>query len=429
MKKSIFNILISIMCCLVMTGCDGKTQEAEKPDKPADMKESVQEEQESGEEQPISVEDEKDTVGSTKNDPAEDTEKEEEKNKLLTEADCIEEINMLRETEAVLPAETELLAELARCVTVSRILDEKGMIFSEMDNDRRAALRYQLINDVMWGETAISGAIPIKDSEGRYDADKLIPLDDAIEFFRDVYGEESFYPAEYEHVKDGYMLLSFGDGDPWHLVEHMQFFEDDGYFLLTGPAFYEDNGGNISFLGYADILYAKNPESRYGVTLLYGRYRNEKINISFVETSSELPAANGKTYSGQNLVDGDYSTVWSEGVPGTGVGETITLHLDKKQPVYGVLFCNGYTAGYEQYNNNGMLTDVKVDFGGGKEAEGSMMEGYAYEGFSAGDLADCNRSKVELDEPVITDTVTITITGAKKGVKYDDTCVSEIQLY
>jgi hypothetical protein len=69
-----------------------------------------------------------------------------------------------------------------------------------------------------------------------------------------------------------------------------------------------------------------------------------------------------------------------------------------------------------------------VDFGKGNIKEGSM-EGYAYEGFTSENLADCNRSKVELDEPVMTDTITITITGAEKGEKYDDTCVSEIQVY
>ena len=48
---------------------------------------------------------------------------------------------------------------------------------------------------------------------------------------------------------------------------------------------------------------------------------------------------------------------------------------------------------------------------------------------SPGDLAAMNRFKVGLDEPVVTDTITITITGAKKGAKYDDICISEIWVY
>ena len=75
-----------------------------------------------------------------------------------------------------------------------------------------------------------------------------------------------------------------------------------------------------------------------------------------------------------------------------------------------------------------MLTAVSVDYGG-ETLEAEITEGYGYEGFSPENLAECNRSRVELDEPVITDTVTITITGAKKGTKYDDTCVSELYVY
>ena len=411
MRKRMTLIMISLFICLSMAGCAGKSEGQGSADTGTDNKDSVQEEEKPKEEDET---------------PEKISEKKERK--ALSEAECRAEIELLRGSDPVLPPLTELLAEMARCVTFSRILDEQGMIFSEMDNDRKAFLRSQIIDDVMWGETAFSGALPIEDGEGRVDADKLIPVDDAIEFFRDVYGEENYRPAEYEQVKDGYILISYGDGDPWHIVEHMQFFENEDFYLLTGPAFYEDNGGNMSFIGYADILFEKNPESRYGVTLLYGRYRNEKIRVSSVDTSSELPEANGKTYSGMNLIDEDYASVWAEGVPGTGVGETITLHLDKPQPVYGVQICNGYTEGYDLYCKNGKLTDVRVDFGKGNIKEGSM-EGYAYEGFTSENLADCNRSKVELDEPVMTDTITITITGAEKGEKYDDTCVSEIQVY
>jgi len=346
----------------------------------------------------------------------------------LSEDECRAEIEQLRDMKAVVPANAGVLKDMARCVTVARILDERGSIFAKMDNDAKARLRSDIIDEVMWGESALNDAIPIEQSEGRYDADSLIRIEDAEALFRDVYGEENFTPTEYERVEDGYILLSFGDGDPWHLVEHMQYFEDEDFYLFTGPAFYEDNGGFVEFVGYADILFAKNPDSRYGATLLYGRYRKEKIHVVSVETSSELPATKGKSYSGMNLVDGDYSTVWAEGVSGTGLGEVITLHLDKNQPVYGITICNGYTADYDLYNNNGMLTDVDVNFGD-KEFIESSVDGYAYEGYSSEDLAGCNLNRIELDEPVITDTITITINGAKKGSKYDDTCISEIQVY
>ncbi|WP_029321797.1 discoidin domain-containing protein [Butyrivibrio sp. AE3004] len=340
----------------------------------------------------------------------------------LTEAECIDEIEKLRNTEPFIPDNKDTLSEMADCVTVSRILDEQGMIFSKMENSRKEFLRYQILCQIMWGQNLS------EDIAETIDGETAISLDNAKRVFRDVYGEENFIPGEYEKADDEYLYPMFGDGEPWENVEHKQFFEDEKYILLSGPAFYESNGGDEEFLGYADILFAKNDASRYGVTLLYGKYRNDRIKVSSVETSSELEGTGGKNYSGKNLIDGDYKTIWAEGVSGTGVGENVILHLDKKQQVYGVLICNGYTASYEQYNNNGLLTDITADFGDGNTVSGTLS-GYAYEGFSAENLADINKTKFELEEPVITDTIVITITGAKAGVKYDDTCVSEILVY
>ncbi|MCR5236259.1 MAG: hypothetical protein K6E34_03535 [Lachnospiraceae bacterium] len=338
-----------------------------------------------------------------------------------------DKIDQLRKTDAVNPPEAELMSEMAALATFSRVLDEEGEIFSEMDNNKKARLRRQIFDGIAWEESDFFEAIPAMRGED-YGADRVFSVEDAAALFKDIYGEENYTPAEYEQVKDGYILFSYGDGDPWDRIEHQEFFEDDSCYLLSGPSFYEDNGGNISFKGYGDILFAKNPDSRYGVTMVYGIYRPDGIQVSRVETSSVLPPSAGKNYNGENLLDDDPATVWAEGVPGTGVGETITLYLDRKQPVYGVQIVNGYTADYTLYSNNGKLTDARVDFGGGNIVDG-VLDGYGYETFSAENLADSNRSKIELDEPVLTDTITITITGANSGAKYDDTCVSGILVY
>ena len=36
---------------------------------------------------------------------------------------------------------------------------------------------------------------------------------------------------------------------------------------------------------------------------------------------------------------------------------------------------------------------------------------------------------IELNEPVVTETITITILDAEAGNKYEDTCISEIKVY
>ena len=340
-----------------------------------------------------------------------------------------EKIDELRAKEPISPAETELLAEMAWCVTASRILDENGCIFSKMDTDRQGALRTQVLKEVLTSENALSGAVSYKQNEDNYDADILIPVDETVALLKDIYGADDFTNGDHwETIQDGYILWSYGDGDPWERVEHMQFFEDDNYYLFSGPSFFESNGGDMSFKGYADILFVKNPESRYGVTMLYGRYRNDKINVTLVDATSELSPSDGKSYSGANLVDGDYKTAWVEGVSGVGIGESVTLHLDKTQPVYGIVICNGYTADYDLYSKNGTLASVKVDFGNGKVVE-ENVGGYGSEYLEGDYLAEMNLNKIELDEPVMTDEITVTITSANVGSKYDDTCVSEIRVY
>ena len=347
---------------------------------------------------------------------------------IFTEEDCENAIERLLNSEPVHPANAELLKEMGQMVTFSKVIGAYGEIFSQMDDMKKAWLRHQILSAVVWGGPAFQDAIDVDLSDGRYEGDGVVDVKEAESLFRDVYGEENFRPAGSERVVNTDLVLSFGDGDPWVIVEHMQFFEDDTFILLSGPAFYEDNSGASEYEGYADILLAKNPNSRFGVTLLYGRYRVVYAPVVSVETSSELPPSKDKTYSGDNLVDGNLATAWAEGVPGTGVGETVTLHLDKKRPVYGIQITNGYMASYDLYTKNGMLTAVSVDFGG-KTVEAEIPEGYGYEEFSQEVLAECNRSRIELDEPVVTDTVTVTITGAKRGTKYDDTCVTEMYLY
>ncbi len=351
------------------------------------------------------------------------TEAEEPGNRDISGDECAARIDQLLTSEAVYPSNAGTLAQMADCVTFARVLDSEGAIFAGMDNQDKASLRHQIMDNVLWIDSPVQ-----EDLSDTVNNEPAVPLDVAEKLFMDFYGEEDFVPFEYERVENGYVYPLLSDGEAWQKVEHMQYFEDDDHILFTGPGFYESNGGDEEFMGYADILFAKNPDSRYGVTLLYGRYRDRKIKVASAEASSELPPSGSKTYSADNLIDGDYTTIWAEGVSGTGIGETVILHLDKKQYVYGVLICNGYTASYDQYNNNGLITKATADFGDGNYVR-AELEGYGFEGATADNLAESNRTKLELEAPVMTDTIVITITDARPGAKYDDTCVSEILVY
>lgn len=347
------------------------------------------------------------------------------KAKTMTVQQCEDEIQLLSGTEPVHPANQEVLKTMADCATTAGVVDKTGVIFAQMNNDERARIRYRFLEAAMWQSSLHCQDLAVEIDEYTWG----MPLEDAGKLFSDGYGEEDFSPAEREQIIDGNIVMPFADGEAVDLIVGMQFFEDDDFILLSGPLFYESNGEGELFEGCADILFAKNADSRFGATLVYGRCRDVDIKISSVEASSELKGSGSKSYSPKNLIDKDPSTAWVEGAKGTGVGETITLYLDKKQPVYGIQLVNGYTAGYEQYINNGTVTSVKVDFGGGVFAESDELVGYGNVNFTAQELAEINRFRIGLDEPVTTDTITITITGAAEGEKYDDICISEIWVY
>ena len=412
MKKRFLAAMACSMSLMLMAGCVGQSGETEIMTTDSDMDASLQVQEDSAD----SASSEAAVDGAAGNIK-------------LSASECEAEIDKLLQTEEVKPDNEEILNEMVHCVAVSCVLEYgDGMVFSEMENRCKAFLRRRIIEDVfLQNDNPFSGAIKLKDGDEN-SATMAVPVDEAVALFKDVYGEENFTPFETEQVQDEFMPFTFSDGEAWNSIEHMKYYEDEGYYLITGPGFYSDNSDDTSFLGYADILIAKNPASRYGVTLLYGRYRDERIKVTSVETSSELQPAGGKTYGGMNLVDRDYTTVWAEGVQGTGVGETIVLHLDKKQPVCGVMICNGYTENDELFTANGTVTKANVDFGGNNIVIGEM-EGYTSYDVATEILAGMNNNCIEPKEPVETDTIIITIMGAEKGETYDDTCISEIVVY
>ena len=346
------------------------------------------------------------------------------KDKASADSEYDSEIDKLLATKATTPDNKDIISSIANDVLLSDLLSEKGFVFSDMDKDTDAKIQRELIETLAYGKEGIAGSVEKKDDGSK----QYMSEDDLKKALKDIYGAGEIISGYEVKVDNGKVYYDFGDGEPWKAVDHPQFFEDDKYILFTGASIYGDNSSVEFYVGHADILFKKNSDSKYGVTLVYGRYRKDNIKISSVETSSELAASKGKTYSGKNLIDGDFKTVWCEGAKGEGVGETITLKLDKKQLVSGIQICNGYTASYDLYNSNGVLTDVSIDFGNGKKVD-DKINGYANAGDTAEVLAESNYNVIELDEPVETDTITIKITGAKSGAKYDDTCVSEVVVF
>lgn len=144
----------------------------------------------------------------------------------------------------------------------------------------------------------------------------------------------------------------------------------------------------------------------------------EEQTFGFIETTSEL-SQEGYDFNPYNLVDGDYTTVWAEGVSGFGEYEVITFYNHKYLPnsIQEIHVVNGYNSeGNEMYYKNTRVKDIKIEF-----QDGTTL----YE-----TLNDTNDVQViRLNEMVSTGEVKITILSVYPGTKYEDTCLSEITFY
>lgn len=220
--------------------------------------------------------------------------------------------------------------------------------------------------------------------------------------------------VSYSRVEDDYCCYSYADenGTIYYYAYHFDKKMMYGFELRYDEAYKEDYDSVVEEL------------SSY---VIGNKGRRKKIKS--VDTTSVLQSQEGKTYPGSNLVDGNVETAWAEGVAGVGIGESITLHLKKATEIHEIDLLNGYFASADLYDKNGKVSRVRVDLGNGQVKEENLFV-YVVGDVIEQDLAmQMYSGSIEWKEPVTTDTITITILDAETGDEYDDTCISEIEVY
>ena len=215
------------------------------------------------------------------------------------------------------------------------------------------------------------------------------------------------------------------DGAAVHYFDAYDIKENDDYVLIRATSYYTHNGGAENVYEYtANMLFEKASDSIFGLRLVYVEGYNNDLTkyIVSITASSELPNQADKTYSVNNLIDKKDETAWVENVSGVGIGEKIVIQFNEPQLVQEIGIRNGYQASEDTLNNNGYVTRWSVEFPNGMIKECTQENIHFYNGEKI-------LNKVSLDEPVYTDSITITILDAKSGSKYSDTCISEIEIY
>ncbi len=158
---------------------------------------------------------------------------------------------------------------------------------------------------------------------------------------------------------------------------------------------------------------------------------DNKLKISYVEASSELNTASKDhaTYNASNISDDDYHTAWVEGVDGTGEGQVLVLHLDGIHKISKIKIFNGYLKTKRRYSINGKITTAAIDFGNGHQQMVNLSIMDPIEEETEFEADKMGETEIIPNGDCETDTIVITITGAVAGTKYEDTAVSEIEVY
>lgn len=143
--------------------------------------------------------------------------------------------------------------------------------------------------------------------------------------------------------------------------------------------------------------------------------------VSSTEASSTLAGDNVTSYYGpDNLIDGDLSTGWAEGVDGPGVGEWFQINFSTPQEVHGVDLCPGYAKSQKLFEQNGCPTRVRVSLSDGTSMEMTLQDSLA---------SGTEVQEASFENTHLTSYVRVEILEVRPGSYYDDTVISEFTIY
>jgi hypothetical protein len=141
------------------------------------------------------------------------------------------------------------------------------------------------------------------------------------------------------------------------------------------------------------------------------------LDIEEAVASSTYPGSDGVSYKPKNAVDGKVSTVWTEGADGAGMGESIKLTLKGgDQLVTGFTIWNGNWYTQDFFERHNRIKEILVEFADGTNERHQLEDGF-------------KPQTVRLEKPTKTSSLTLKIKGKFGGSTFDDTCISEVQVF
>ena len=134
-----------------------------------------------------------------------------------------------------------------------------------------------------------------------------------------------------------------------------------------------------------------------------------------VDASSQLPADGAITYGPDNLIDGNLSTAWNEGTPGTGEGQSVSFRYDRKVEVTGLRIANGYQKSDATFAGNLRVRTLRVSFSDSDPVVVSLKETKGFQ-------------DITFSHPYVITSLRLTILATYPTHTWDDAALSEVQL-
>lgn len=142
--------------------------------------------------------------------------------------------------------------------------------------------------------------------------------------------------------------------------------------------------------------------------------RRERVGnqmITSVRASSQM-----EEYPVEYAFDSREDTMWTEGVWGNGIGETIEITLDEAHKVNGLTLYNGNRTSHDLYEKYGRVKTIRITFSDGSQRQYEVADDYY------------TSAQVNFINPIQTSTLKIEILEVYEGTTYQNTCITDINI-
>lgn len=139
----------------------------------------------------------------------------------------------------------------------------------------------------------------------------------------------------------------------------------------------------------------------------------KNVSVASISADSVLMSSSGKRYEAENMLDGDETTSWQEGIDGAGEGQTITVEFDADPQVDYIVIYNGNHESEKSYLNNNRICSMIISVDG-QESEVELAD-------------SIDPQIIRLNGAQEVSQIQFKIVSVYNGNEYNDTCVAELQ--